>query len=112
MNAATYKSWTPIGYARYATLSSAVTLDDTPTAGTAITGLSVNGLSVYPQHAIIDIEDQNVRVRDDGTAPTSTEGQLVRSTAQIVIEDSPNILKNIAIIEAASGAVITVRYFV
>lgn len=112
MNAATYKSWTPIGYARYATLSSAVTLAAAPTAGSAVTALTVNGMTVYPQHAIISIETQAVRMRDDGTAPTASEGELVPAGQKIVITDSPNAIKKLSIIETAAGAAMTVRYYV
>lgn len=112
MNAATYKSWTPIGYARYATLTSAVTLDDTPTAGSAVTALTYNGKPVYPQHAIISVESQNVRVRDDGTDPTGTEGELFTTGSKITIEDSPNMIKGFSVIEAAVGASIRVRYYI
>ena len=106
--------WVPIGYARFGTLSSAITVGSTaPTAGTAYGSLTLNGLSVQPRRALIDAETQNVRVRDDGTAPTGTEGQLIKAAAtapQEVI--GTDAIRNLKIIEAAVSAAVTIRYYV
>lgn len=103
--------WVPVGYARFATLSSAITVGSTaPTAGTVYTSLTLNGVGVQPRRALIDVETQSVRVRDDGTAPTGTEGQLIRANAQQEIVGT-DAIRNLKIIEAAASAVVTIRYY-
>lgn len=107
-------SWTPIGYARFGSLSSAVVVGTaTPTAGTAYTAL-VDGFgnAVRPNHAIVDVETQSVRVRSDGTSPTASEGQLVRKDADYVIEASPDEIRKLRIIETTASASVTIRYFI
>jgi hypothetical protein len=104
--------WIPLGYARFATVSSAITLGSTaPTAGTAYTALTLNGLSVTPRHAVINIETQSVRVRDDGTAPTASEGTLVAAGSTIVMENETDALRQTKIIETAASAQVTVRWY-
>ena len=102
--------WVPIGYARFADLSSAVILASaSPTAGTAFASLSEE-----PQHAIISLHTQNCRVRDDGTSPTTTEGELyVVGTGgyKIVVENSPDVIRKFRVIEVTASASMTVRYF-
>lgn len=103
----TQTAWTPLGYARFATLSSAVVLGTTaPTAGTAY-----SALSSQPNHAIVTVYSQNVRVRDDGTAPTASEGERVEVGRKIVITDSPDAVRKLQLFEEAASASITVRYY-
>lgn len=107
------ESWVPLGYARFASLGSAITLGSSaPTAGTAYTGL-VNGFGVreIPNHAIISVESQSVRIRDDGTAPTASEGELVAAGSKIFIEGSPDMIVKAKIIETTASAAVTVRYY-
>lgn len=108
------ETWIPIGYARFASLSTAITLGSTtPTAGTVYTSLKdIFNVTTEPNHAIIDVETANVRIRTDGTAPTTTEGQLTRSGSKIVITDSPDVIRKLKAIEVTSGAQITVQYFI
>lgn len=106
-------AWTPLGYARFGDLSSAVLLATaTPTAGTAYSAL-VDGFGnkAIPNHAVFDVETQNVRVRDDGTSPTSAEGQLIRAGAQKIIADSPDAIRKFRAIETTASASMTVLYY-
>ena len=61
------------------------------------------------QYALITTETQNARFRDDGTAPTATVGQLIKTT------DPPlwytGKLSKLRFIEAASAAKINVAYY-
>jgi hypothetical protein len=101
------QKWVPLGYARFATLSSAVALATTqPTAG-----FHYSQLAKQPKHAIITVYTQNVRVRDDGVAPTATEGEQVAAGSKIIIENSPEAIQEFRAFEEAASAVITVRYY-
>jgi hypothetical protein len=108
------RDWVPIGYARFADLSSAVVLATaTPTAGTIYTSLvGPNGLKAVPQHAIITINTQAARVRDDGTSPTASEGERVLAGEKIVIDYAPEAIRKFRVIEEAASASMTVRYYI
>lgn len=108
------QAWTPIGYARFASLASAVIVGTaTPTAGTAYTALVDGfGTKVEPNHAIVTVETQPVRLRSDGTSPTTTEGELVKADRDYVISDSPDEIRKLRIIETTASAQVTVRYYI
>jgi hypothetical protein len=61
-------SWSGKGYARY-----------TPTVAQLLTGAVAAGTALPSdaRHAIISVKDGGIRVRTDGTNPTSTEGLYV-----------------------------------
>lgn len=107
------ESWTPLGYARFASLSSAIMLSTaTPTAGTAYSALvDGHGNKAIPNHAIISVETQPIRIRDDGTNPTSAEGELFKADSKYAIEGSPEVIAETRIIETTASAAITVRYY-
>lgn len=108
------ESWVPLGYARFGSLGTAITVGSTaPTAGTAYGALvDGHGNKAIPNHAIISVETQSVRVRDDGTAPTTTEGELHKADSKFAIEASPDAIRNLKIIETTASAGVTVRYYI
>lgn len=77
-----------------------------------ITSLSTSTSLTVPAGAaiaVIQCETQNVRWRDDGSAPTATVGMLMRTTdAPYVFEGS---LAAIRFIEATASAKINVTYY-
>lgn len=108
------KSWTPCGYARFGSLATSITIGSTtPTAGTAYSALvDGHGNKAIPNHAILSVETQSIRIRDDGTAPTTTEGELIAAGAKQFIEDSPDMIAKAKIIETTASASVTVRYYI
>jgi len=82
---------------------------------TSATGLTVpsrdpsTGLTAKANFALIVAEAQDVRWRDDGTAPTSTVGMLLKTG---VIFQYDGDLSKIKFIEASSGAKVNVSYYV
>lgn len=90
--------WIPLGYSRLTNLDTAK-------------DLSQGDLGVIPavaQIAIIQSEEQAVRWRDDGTAPTATVGLLLAAGAWIVYYGD---LKRIQFIEQAAGAIVHVSFY-
>ncbi len=80
-------------------------------ASTALTIPSVDpvtGLSAMPTHAVIVVEAQTVRWRDDGTNPTAAIGMPL-TPGSIFIYDGD--LRRIRFIQAAATAVINVTYY-
>ena len=107
-------TWVPVGRATFSSLASAITLgSSTPTAGTAYASLvNSTGQRAYPNHAIISIETQPVRVTDDGTTPTAAVGELNKADTKLVIENAPDAIRNTKIIETTASAAVTVRYYI
>jgi hypothetical protein len=100
------RDWVPLGYARFGDLSSAVNLGTaTPTAGTAY-----SALGAVPRFAVVSIESQSVRVRDDGTAPEATEGELCAAGEKFSIGGA-DAIKKLTAIQTAASAAMTVRYY-
>lgn len=60
-----------VDYATLTVSNSAVDLGDASPA--------VTSLSVHPKWAMITVEDDQVRFRDDGENPTSSEGHLLNA---------------------------------
>ena len=60
--------------------------------------------------ALITIEDADIRVRTDGTAPTATEGHLIRQGATITLRNPVEIQNFQAIRDAGTDAVLKVSY--
>lgn len=82
-----------LGYQQITSLSSAA-------------GLTVPDGAIY---AIIQCETQNVRWRDDGTAPTASVGMKLTTAPDLLIYDGA--LKSIKFIEEAASAKINVSYY-
>jgi hypothetical protein len=88
----TAQSDVPLGYQQIATL----------TSSTALT------VPEGAKRAIIQAETQNVRWRDDGTAPTASVGMLIASGASISYVGD---LKTFRVIEATASAKLNVSYY-
>ena len=79
------------------------------------TGLTVpaldplTGMDMKANFALIVAEAQDVRWRDDGTAPTSTVGMLLKTG---VIFQYDGDLKKIKFIETAGSAKVNISYYV
>lgn len=71
----------------------------------AATGLTVPTGSIK---ALISIEDQDVRWRDDGTSPTAAVGTLLQAGRQFFYEGD---LSTIELIELAVATEINVSYY-
>ncbi len=61
-----------------------------------------------PQYVIMVAEGQNVRWRDDGTAPTSTVGMLLPTNTP-VFYDGP--LTALRFISATAGAILNISFY-
>ena len=87
------KLYEPTGYVQVTDLSSAVAL--TPPANTT--------------YALIQVESQNVRFRDDGVNPTASVGMLL--TVGSTLEASLDNLSRLIFIEATAGATLNISYY-
>lgn len=80
----------------------------------ASTGLTVptidpnTGLSAVPTVALIIVENQPVRYRDDGVAPTASVGMLLPFGSVFFYDGD---LKKIRFIQTIAGATINVSYY-
>lgn len=97
-------AWSGKGYARY-TPTAATLLTDTPAAGTA--------LPSDARHAIVTVINGGIRVRTDGTNPTSTEGLYVPAGTVITFPNKRQTLLQWRMINS-SGEVseVTAMWFV
>jgi len=91
-----------LGYQQLDTLTSAVGL----TVPTRDPG---SGMNVKANFALIVAETQDVRWRDDGTAPTSTVGMLLKAG---VIFQYDGDLSKIKFIETTGSAKVNISYYV
>ena len=82
----------PLGFQQLTSMTAATAL--TPPTGARI--------------AVIDAEVQNVRWRDDGTAPTTTVGMRIISDTQLVYSGD---LAAILFIAETAGAALNVSYY-
>lgn len=82
----------PIGYRQITSLSSAV-------------GLNAPQLA---QIALIQAEGQDVRWRDDGTAPTATVGMVIANGATLAYTGD---LASIQLIESIASATLNISYY-
>ena len=105
--------WKPIGWAKFTSLSSAVTLATaTPAAGTAYASLTTDfGRSVRPSKAIITVEGAAVRYHDNGDTPTAAVGTPILQNGSLVIDGSPDVIRLFKVIEQAASASMHVRYY-
>jgi hypothetical protein len=87
--------YTQLGYRQLTTtLSSAVSLPSIPPAADAV---------------LLQAETQNVRFRDDGTAPTTSVGMLLVAGAEAFMYTGA--LMNLQFIAATSGAILNITYY-
>ena len=85
--------WKPVGF-------------QTIAGAAAATGLTVPDGAV---RALIDVEDNSCRWRDDGTDPTTTVGMLLAAADPLL--DYRGDIATIKLIELASAAEINITYF-
>lgn len=84
----------PVGYQQITSVSSVVTLTIPPNVNTQI--------------ALIQVESQDVRWRDDGTAPTASVGMLLPKGG--IVEYNGDLSK-LKFIEVSASAKINVSYY-
>lgn len=89
-----------MGYQQITDLSSAT--------GLTVPQKDLQGLAGTPRIAIITPEDQAVRWRDDGVAPTATVGMPLAAGVTLQYDGD---LSQIQFIEQASGAVLNITYY-
>jgi hypothetical protein len=93
-------------------VGSVLTEKDTPNGFETVFPLTTStGLTppkIGTRFALIEIEDQNVRFRDDGTDPTASVGTLL-SIGQIFIY--PGDMSLAKFIEVDAGAKLNVSYY-
>jgi hypothetical protein len=85
---------------------------DTPLGYQQITSLSSSAALTIPagaKRAIIQAETQDVRWRDDGTAPTASVGMVISAGDRLAYTGS---LSAIRFIEATASAKLNVSYYV
>lgn len=96
------RGWVPLGYARY-TPSTVKALTDAPVAGVA--------LPATARHAIIYVKSAEVNYRDDGTAPTATEGIPMSAGTAWIVENSRDILTAIRFIDVSGASDVRIAYY-
>lgn len=99
----------PLGrgsYVQITSLSAAVALSASFPAGTG----TIPGGGTYTDFnvALIQAETQNVRWRDDGTAPTTTVGHILAAGESMFYEGDMNNLK---FIEVTASAKLNVTFY-
>lgn len=76
---------------------------------TAITAATALTVPTGARYAVLVAEAQNVRWRDDGTAPTATVGMLLTTSAPAFIYCGK--LSAVNVIAATAGAILNVAYY-
>lgn len=74
---------------------------------------TASALTGIPQQAcrvVLQAEAQNVRWRNDGTAPTATVGNLIRTTDPPLVLDGIDLSK-VQVIAATAGAILNVTFY-
>ena len=89
-----------IGYQQITSLSSAQTL--------TVPATDKNGMNQKPTFALIVAETQNVRWRDDGTAPTASVGMPL--VAGVPLQYDGDLTK-IQFIEQSASAKLNISYY-
>jgi len=89
-----------LGYQQIADLSSAV--------GLTIPAVDIAGNKVMPTRAFIVAEGNDIRWRDDGTAPTASVGMILIRNNVLSYDGDLNKIK---FIQSASGAKLNVSYY-
>lgn len=81
-----------------------------PATSTALTvpTTDLQGLSAKPAIAVISVETQGVRWRDDGVAPTATIGMPLSAGATFVYDGD---LTQIRFIQQVAGAILNISYY-
>ncbi len=70
---------------------------------------TINGTTVYPTMAVFRCETNNVRWRDDGTAPTASVGQLLLPADDYIMY--PGVLSALQFIPVTGSATLDVCYY-
>jgi hypothetical protein len=91
-----------LGYQQLATVSSATGL-------TVPSRDPISGMDVKANFALIVAETQDVRWRDDGTAPTSSVGMLLKAGTIFQYDGD---LNKIQFIEVTGSAKVNISYYV
>ena len=91
---------TRLGYQQITSLSSST--------GLTVPQTDMNGLSCKPSIAIITVEAQAVRWRDDDVAPTATVGMPIATGVTLQYDGD---ISKIRFIEQTGGAKINVSYY-
>jgi hypothetical protein len=89
-----------LGYQQITDLSSAV--------GLTIPAVDIAGNKVMPTRAFIVAEGNDIRWRDDGTAPTASVGMILIRNNVLSYDGDLNKIK---FIQSASGAKLNVSYY-
>lgn len=79
--------------------------------GTATTLTIPGGGKITLIGAVMNVEVQNARYRDDGTAPTAGVGLLLKTTDPPMEIFGLGNLKALQFIQAVSGAILNVAYY-
>lgn len=99
-----------LGYAQYTSLSAAKLLTAAPATGYTMPTTDPSATGRRPNFVLLQAETQNVRWRDDGTAPTASVGMI------LIAGDAPypydGDLSKIQFIEVTASAKLNVSYYV
>lgn len=75
------------------------------------TAVSLPSIPAKASYAIVNISDQPVRYRDDGTAPTASVGMPVAATDEIVLVSPKQIEDFLVIRSGGTDAELNVSYY-
>jgi len=89
-----------MGYQQITSLSSATNL--------TVPKTSLNGLNAKPVFALIVVEGQAVRWRDDKQSPTASVGMPIAAGSTLQYDGD---LTNIQFIQQGAGAILNISYY-
>ena len=89
----------PVGYRQLAVSTASIAL-----------GSATGGIPAGAQRAVINVEANDIRWRDDGVAPTSSVGMLAKSTTMFELPSLASITAFHAI-RASADAVLNITYY-
>ena len=93
----------PKGYARYTVSNTAISLDDTPTAGVVLPDGAITAL-------IQNLDGTNdARWRDDGSDPTASEGMRLEAGASMAYTGDLSVFRMIR--EDAADVSVVILYY-
>ena len=98
-----------LGYSQYTATDTAFSLADTPAVGHGFPPTDPSQYGARPFVALIQAEEQNIRWRDDGVAPTVSTGMILYAGDQPFLYDGD--LRTIKFIAVISGAILNVSYY-
>ena len=98
------KNWNNVDYGSYTITGSADTLFDFADAG------SPSSRPARARAFMGTLETANIRMRDDGTSPTASEGQLVVAGSQLIFTEGD--MENMEMIRTASTSAVLKGHFV